>query len=219
MIKKSLLLLATLIFVSCATNTKLDPSWQTSLNNLKGVKNYDSQYRDGAEAYNKLISSGKNGYQVLSDAWAYGEIAEKFWLEWEHDFYTRAPIDGDKTKDELIEEYRLYLNQRLLNETNYFEAAVKRLSSDQGYKDLPKQALSIWLATEDPYTGEPSLLPIGFQRVAYAALKKIAPETPEYDFDASKEIRKKQFKLIDDYFAKKDAETQEPPAPNDPFSN
>lgn len=191
--------------------------WEKALKDVEGAE-ADEDNAEGAAAYRQLIQSGSAGYQILSDAWVRGNIWLESWIQWEHDFITRYFIKGDETPYKSIAEYDSYVDQRLLEESNYFYSALKYLASEKGYKMHPS-ALAQWLAAGTTDTGEPIEVGLGHRKVAYAALKTIDPEMPGYAPDAPGKTRAEQFKEIEEYFAKKDAESQGFLEPSDPFSN
>jgi len=116
----------------------------------------------------------------------------------------------------VVEAYRLYVNRRLLDEPVFFQAALDYLASEQGYKNIPF-GLVIWLATKDPDTKEPLEVGYGYRKVSYAVLQKIYPSIPNYDADASAEIRSKQYEKVVAFL--EEHEKEKPSLPNDPFSN
>lgn len=208
MIKPVVLIVLTVTFFGCATVGPRSDA-QEALDALRNVEVYDSRYRDGAEAYVSLIKGGEASHKILSDAWAYGEITERFWIDWEHDFLTRY----SDIADEIVVSYRNYTDQRLVNEAHFFRAAVKHLASEIGYRAAPI-VLADWL---NPQYDDEMKSFVGYRMLALEALKQIHPEIPNYDLNASMKIRTEQYDMIAAFL--KEHEEVKPPAANDPFSN
>lgn len=205
------LIFLTTIFGCAATSKHGDH--KASLDALRGKSINFSDNGSGMEAYANLMKSGESGFEVLTDAWAYYKIPEERWIQWQHDFSLRYFLPTDQTRYEIIDQYDRYLDDRLLNEPAFYDAAVERNTSEIGYQKIPV-ALVVWL---DPSNDEEIGNLRGHRMLAHDSLKEIYGELPNYDLDASAEIRSKQYEKIVVHLEA--YEQEKPSLPNDPFSN
>jgi hypothetical protein len=194
MIKLLGLIICLITAAGCATDDHFN-EWRASLVALKEARISVSDDGSGLEAYANLMQSGERGFRVISNSWAYDDIIEERWIQWEHDFYTRYFLPTDVTRYEITGDYRAFLENRLLHEKVFFKAAANRLASINGYKTFPL-GLANWLDVESLGKGIVQQLPLGHRKVAYLALQEMYPELPQFTPDATSDIRKDQFNSI-----------------------
>jgi hypothetical protein len=149
----------------------------------------DEEYHTAEEAYAHLMHLGSHGFDVVAEAWAYGQISEEDWLEWQGDFLQKF-VDSPGANNATDDAYANYLDRKLAKDDKFAAASAQRLTKVKVYGD--EVLISMWLQGG-----------VGFRRVGYMALKQRHPDLPVFDYQAGDEKRKQQLQEIEAFLKSK----------------
>jgi len=85
------LIFAVLFLEICSANPLLAGATDQAVELRRQLRSADdiSKCSNGAEAYSALMHLGNAGFEILANSWAYDQIPEENWLQWDTDFLQR----------------------------------------------------------------------------------------------------------------------------------